>query len=156
MGAPKKKKCSRCGKVKPFGEFSKCAANKTGRQSACRVCDHEIYLRDRTSVLARAKKRMQWQENKVRYKGMELRRRFGITLEEYNVMLDDQNGVCKICKMPETREVLPGTIASLSVDHDHATGEVRGLLCSKCNSMLGFCNDSIDILLGAIDYLGGV
>ena len=60
---------------------------------------------------------------------------YGITQADYDRMLAEQGGVCAICKNPETK-IYQGTPASLSIDHDHETTVVRGLLCIKCNRSL--------------------
>lgn len=77
---------------------------------------------------------------------------YGITLEDYNKMLEDQNNKCKICGSSKS-----GTIQHnrLVVDHDHKTGKVRGLLCDKCNRGLGYLGDSIENLEKAVEYLKG-
>jgi hypothetical protein len=76
--------------------------------------------------------------NKDKRKNGMLKLRFDLTLEEYNLMLDSQGGVCKICSMPETtRKNNSDEVRMLCVDHDHNTGKVRGLLCNKCNKALG-------------------
>ena len=72
---------------------------------------------------------------------------FGLKEGEYQVLLDSQNGVCAVCK----GNCLTGR--KLSVDHNHATGKVRGLLCAKCNSALGMVNDRIDLLEELVSYL---
>lgn len=64
-------------------------------------------------------------------------------------MLEGQNHVCAICSRPETR----GKTKYLSVDHCHTTGKVRGLLCAKCNTVLGYMNDNPDYLTKAMEYL---
>jgi hypothetical protein len=69
---------------------------------------------------------------------------YGISLADYDVMLARQRGLCAICKQSGQ---------TLCVDHCHATGKVRGLLCSKCNSALGFCDDDPKRLWAAIAYL---
>lgn len=79
-------------------------------------------------------------------------KKFGISLEDYKGKLLAQNGVCAICEKPEIM-VLHGKVKTLSVDHDHTTGEVRDLLCSFCNSMLGYGQDNPEILRKAADYL---
>ena len=62
---------------------------------------------------------------------MNLKRTFGLTVEEYDAMLDAQHGVCAICgKLPQKKR--------LAVDHNHTTGKVRGLLCPSCNRTLGY------------------
>ena len=75
-------------------------------------------------------------------------RKYGITLEEYNQMLIDQEGKCLICNKHYTKFE-----SNLSVDHNHKTGEIRGLLCKNCNVGLGFFEDNCNLLLNAINYL---
>ena len=76
-----------------------------------------------------------------------LLRRFGITLEEYGDMLAEQNGVCAICKRPETDRSNRGyKVKTLSVDHTPGTKQVRALLCRRCNTVLGHAEDSPDLL----------
>ncbi len=82
-----------------------------------------------------------------------LKRTYGITFRQYRLMLDEQNHKCKICGgegfiMNADRHKM-----KLVVDHCHATGKVRGLLCHNCNRALGLMQDSIDILQAAIAYL---
>ena len=73
--------------------------------------------------------------------------KYGMSLEDYEQLLADQGGVCKICggnRQPQK---------ALGVDHDHTTGAVRGLLCGKCNSALGFMEDSVEWLQNLINHL---
>lgn len=77
-----------------------------------------------------------------------IRRTYGITLEQYEEMLNDQNGGCAICgKTPEQEN------RRLPIDHCHDTGRVRGVLCAKCNQALGMFNDNPDLLCNAAEYL---
>lgn len=78
-----------------------------------------------------------------------LRHKYGITPEEHQTMLDKQGGVCAICKAPPPDDRHYG----LFVDHDHETGEVRGLLCLHCNTALGMANDDPSRLRELIAYL---
>lgn len=87
------------------------------------------------------------ERNKDIEKNGHLKRKFGITLDQYKKMQKDQKNLCAICELPE----VPGK--DLSVDHCHSTGSIRGLLCFNCNSSLGKFNDSIEVLLRAIKYL---
>ena len=73
--------------------------------------------------------------------------RYGISLEEYNKKLSDQNFCCAICGEPETKT------QHLSVDHDHSSGVNRGLLCDRCNRSLGGFRDSEKILVKAVEYV---
>jgi hypothetical protein len=65
------------------------------------------------------------------------KKRYGITVEEYESMAQAQNYLCAICGMPETKKRKDGSVSILAVDHDHTTGAVRELLCVGCNHMLG-------------------
>ena len=73
-------------------------------------------------------------------------KRYGTTKSFYDELLKTQNNVCAICGGVSKKR-------SLSVDHDHTNGCIRGLLCSSCNSMLGYARDNVKILEVAIDYL---
>lgn len=78
-----------------------------------------------------------------------IKKTYGITYDTYEEILKEQDHKCAICKC----EVSNKRVKKFSVDHDHKTGKVRGLLCSKCNSGLGHFNDSQESLLEAIKYL---
>jgi hypothetical protein len=90
--------------------------------------------------------------NRRHYRANDLMRSFGLTVEQYDKMHSDQNGVCAICSQPE-RSIRGGKVKFLAVDHCHYTGEIRGLLCSKCNPMLGYSGDSSDILQKGAAYV---
>ncbi len=75
-----------------------------------------------------------------------------MTPEEYAAAVQAQNGVCAICGKPET-SVLRGKVRRLAIDHNHATGVNRDLLCSNCNRGLGFFLDSPTLLEAATAYL---
>lgn len=90
--------------------------------------------------------RYAWQKahraaNKDFYRDRQLRKNFGISLEEYNGILESQNGACALCGKAETRK-RKGLLLPLFVDHDHETSKNRGLLCITCNYGIGaFCDD---------------
>lgn len=86
------------------------------------------------SVTAPRKRPTQWE------------RRYGISRAGYDRMLMEQHGVCAICGGTD------GT-RKLAVDHDHETGRVRGLLCTRCNVGLGYFRDARNVLENAISYL---
>ncbi len=81
-----------------------------------------------------------------------LKKKFNLSHEEYLQKLYDQNGVCAICDKPETTTKL-GVVRRLAVDHNHETGQIRGLLCTRCNAALGFMYEDIEILESMISYL---
>lgn len=74
-------------------------------------------------------------------------RKFGLSVKDYASLLAKQNGVCAICQKPDKDNI------RLAVDHCHATGRIRGLLCSNCNIALGNFYDNVDSLKAAISYL---
>lgn len=76
-----------------------------------------------------------------------LKRRFGLSVEEYNVLVAMTDGLCGICRQPEVRD------RRMCLDHDHKTGEIRGFLCSRCNLLLGNAGDNVEWLEKAILYL---
>ncbi len=84
------------------------------------------------------------QRSKRQIRDHNLRQRYGITLQQWEVAYDVQDGNCA---NPRCRNKLT------DVDHDHKTGEFRGLLCNECNRALGALNDDLDRLLGLIEYL---
>ena len=76
------------------------------------------------------------------------KKRYGITIEEYDLIYSKQNGCCAICGVHQS-----DLNKRLSIDHNHKTGRVRGLLCDRCNRLIGFSNEEIIILRNAIKYL---
>ena len=92
-------------------------------------------------------------ENDEYRRGRILKHFYGITIEDYNRMLNAQGGLCAICGLTEVAEGDKQRVKYLSVDHCHETDEVRGLLCRRCNSGLGFFSDDIKLLHKATNYL---
>ena len=78
--------------------------------------------------------------------------RYGISIDVYDSLFNSQVGVCAICKESETI-VRRGKVSDLAVDHDHATGTIRGLLCQRCNQGIGNFRNRVDLLASAINYL---
>jgi hypothetical protein len=127
--------CMTCGVEKNILEFYM-RDKKTGRRhSACKECD-------KTRVKARH------QANPERTRNNDLKRNYGITLQEHQEMYKNQNGVCAICKGEGD-----GKWKKLCVDHDHNTGKVRQLLCRNCNMVLGQVGDNPNLLEEMIKYL---
>lgn len=94
--------------------------------------------------------KQRYQNNKEQFyktnrKGL-IKRKYNLSVEEYDRMFEAQNHCCYICHKEETTRVL-------SVDHNHQTGEVRKLLCGSCNRALGLFKDSLHLLERATEYL---
>lgn len=77
-----------------------------------------------------------------------IKRKYGLTEKDWNDMFSSQEGRCAICRTHQQDLKEP-----LYVDHDHATGKVRGLLCGTCNTGIGMLKDSIEILEQAVSYI---
>ena len=88
-----------------------------------------------------------YQQNKEKINSQYLKRIYGITTEDYNSILSEQDNTCAICK----EECVSGR--KLAVDHNHNNSKVRGLLCCKCNRGLGNFHDNLDFLRSAVLYL---
>lgn len=77
-----------------------------------------------------------------------VKRKYGITKEEYFKLLERQSGVCAICGREDHEHY-----DNFAIDHDHETGEIRGLLCRSCNLLVGYAKDDPYLLLSAAEYL---
>lgn len=93
-------------------------------------------------------------ENPEIYKSYELKKTFGISYKDYEEKLKAQNYVCEICNEDEkTIHQISGELKSLAVDHCHKTNKIRGLLCNRCNRVLGKIKDDIELLNKMKNYL---
>lgn len=127
--------CLICKESLKINFFTPFEASRT--QSRCNPC----------LLSANTKK---WEKKLIKTHGV----LFKLTNSDYVTMFKKQNGLCAICKNPETRvHHLTGKIFRLCIDHDHKTGLVRGLLCKLCNIMLGNAVDSKTTLINAAIYL---
>jgi len=146
------KKCPHCKEIKPLSGFS---ITKTGKRkgqpaTCCKPCSVKKQKISRERRVAKDPllyRKKEWP--------VQLLKKYGITVEQYNAMLESQNGCCAICKT-ETPGNRKGKLSGewkFSVDHCHATGVVRGLLCNHCNAALGLAKDNPDLLEIMADYL---
>lgn len=118
--------CTKCLVYKTWDRYYKHKKSSTGYSQSCIDCHNEKYPPEY-------------------YRQRQLAEKYGITLSEYEGMFEDQEGVCAICQKPSDRPLV--------VDHCHATGRVRGLLCFNCNVGLGYYADRPECLRRAADYL---
>jgi hypothetical protein len=132
------KYCSKCKTDKSYSEYWKNKTTIDGYQSWCKPCWYNKTIEKLSGDTREKYLRMR--------KNGHLKRKYNITLEEFEIMLKKQNGVCGICKT-KTK------LKSLAVDHNHTTGQIRGLLCENCNRGLGMFRDNTDFLQQAIKYL---
>lgn len=133
--------------------FHKDRNSPTGRNRRCRECrnarNREHVARDPARRAATIRR---WREAHPEQYAASVRahkmRRYGTDLKIYDALFAEQHGVCALCVRPE-REGW-----DLAVDHDHASGQVRGLLCRRCNAGIGLLRENPVILQRAIEYLG--
>ena len=116
-------RCSKCGEWKDPSEFNKNSQQKTVLSYACREC------------------------MRVATRKWNLPAKYNITSERFDEMLKEQDYKCAICNTDD-----PGA-TNWHADHNHKTGQKRGILCHKCNTGLGLLKDDVEILCAAIEYL---
>lgn len=133
------KRCSRCRLEQPLEHFHKDSTRRDKHSVYCKAC-------------TKAKSQLRYREG-LDHQTSEQRRhywyvfKYGITLEEYQVLERQQDGLCAICGQ------LNYDGRPLVVDHDHSTGAVRGLLCHPCNRGLGQFKDDYSLVAKAAAYL---
>ena len=135
--------CSKCETEKPSSYFHSRKDTKSGVRSHCKRCVNDSNLDKYHQDLDKK------DIHHLRARKHALKKFYNITLEDYDRMFKEQGGVCLICNKKETLHKRK----YLCIDHNHDTGEVRGLLCSNCNRGLGSFKDSKNLLKGAIIYL---
>jgi hypothetical protein len=161
-----KKRCNKCGEVKPLNEFYAMRGMRDGHRNDCIECSKAAKrARQARNPVPYRERARQWAADnperraayQAEYRGRpEVKRRarnayflrtYGVTADEVDKMLDAQNGRCAICG------VRPERLASMHIDHDHDRGHLRGLLCVSCNQGLGQFRDDPALLLRAVVYL---
>lgn len=165
------KTCTKCHEAKELAEFNKRKDAPDGYRAECKKCSQirgrEWHKNNRgyaskSSRLWRKNNPGKTQENNKKWlknnpgkaRQYWLKKKYGITIEEYDSINYKQGGVCAICQEKESiLDKRNNRIKYLSTDHDHKTGRLRGLLCNKCNKALGLFKDKLEILLKAIKYL---
>ena len=129
-------KCSKCGQEKDSSSFAKNKSRRSGYNSYCKDCAKDNYYSKAEYKSSKA----------LSNRKSALKRKYGLTLEDYQLMWDNQGGVCAICGQPEIGKLL-------SVDHNHSTGKIRDLLCDRCNKGIGQAKEDLDIICNMIEYL---
>ena len=173
------KRCSTCKLYLKKGSFSKDKRAKDGLQSQCKDCKKKSSKNWREDNKEHKQEyQKNWEEdnkeqrqkyrdgrkeetkrytaqNKDKQRNNFLYNKYGITDKEYDDMVREQDNKCAICENPESKLNDNGYPMRLCVDHDHITGQVRGLLCNKCNLGIGYLrsDEGTDILLNAVCYI---
>jgi hypothetical protein len=152
--------CTVCGRWKPWKSFCCDRHGHTGRHSRCRTCCNaasaawrvrtDYYARNQVSLTAQKKATY----NPRKKKDYDLKSKYGLTLAEFSRLHERQRGQCKICRRPICKQTTSTKRRAAVVDHDHRTGEIRGLLCHTCNRALGLFNDDASLLRRALAHVG--
>lgn len=143
------KTCVMCLKEKPAEDFAKSSVNKSGLQSYCRPCVTEYARIRRASGKG---KKSTIEQNRRAF----LKYTYGITLERFGEMVEEQDSKCKVCSEPLALD-MPRQV---HIDHDHnccATQKtcgncIRGLLCRRCNLLVGVVESNLGLLAVIMDY----
>ena len=146
------KLCSKCGNA---GKFYKDATKKDGLHSICADChkkncdrllEQNPSVRNARNAKSKAWRQANPEQSRASITNATLRLKYGITLSDYEFMLASQEGGCKVCGLAPTKH-------RLHVDHCHATGKVRGLLCQPCNVSIGKMRESPELLRALATYI---
>ena len=142
------KNCSRCNTEKSVNEFYPSSYRRKdgtrGLSAWCKTCtknESTAYQKENPAKV----REWGWRKH--------IKQKYGITVDLYQDMFQKQNGVCAICGQEETHLYRNKQIGYLAIDHDHATGKVRQLLCFDCNTGLGRFNDDPELLRKAAEYV---
>ena len=129
------KRCCTCKNSKALSEFTKNKSAKDGLSRQCKVCHNRTKKKYRDS-------------HKLKIKDYNLKQ-YGIDLDKYNKMFQEQQGCCAICGKHQSE-----LKKSFDVDHSHKNGKVRGLLCCSCNLQLGIFENRFDEFSEYLDFKG--
>ena len=147
-----RKTCARCLESLPLGSFGNDPRMSYGKKSYCRPCyaawARERYAADRETARRKSREAEARRRTPERTRTRHLKAMYGLTREEYDRLLDEQQGRCAICFTDR-----PGGKGNWHVDHDHDSGRVRGLLCAGCNVGIGHFRENADRLRAAAEYI---
>jgi hypothetical protein len=143
------KTCKRCIQTKDLSEFFKNVKRKDGVSTYCKPCQLEYqrvrYNNPESHERNKMDRNIYLKNRKDSTRKWYLKTTYGLSPDQYQNLYNDSDGKCYICK--EEKDYY------LHVDHNHKTGEVRGLLCNHCNRGIGMLKENIDILESAIEYI---
>lgn len=137
------KLCIRCNEILDIEKFTKNKRMKDGREIYCKQCKNSLKRKYKKS-----------EKVKLSNRKYALKLKYRITIEQYDNMLQNQNGKCYICEtIDPSNNGIKNNVKYFCVDHDKITNKVRGLLCYKCNLALGYFDHNVKRLANSIKYL---
>lgn len=137
----------------PFADPEKRREAKRRWRENNRDYHRKYYAENRERIREQANKRAMANPRPWHKRREIVLRQYGLTLDDYNKLLQSQRGVCASCKKPEKLLSIKGEPVALCVDHCHTTGAVRALLCSGCNAALGHAQEDPEILRSLAAYI---
>lgn len=150
------KTCTKCGATKALKEFPKDKLKKDGHKPACKECysvyDKKRYWKDpegQRKRVAEYRESLTEEERYIRNRNTKLKQAYGISHDDYLLMLEKQNYKCACCG----KDNKDAGIKGLVVDHNHITGKVRKLLCNHCNTALGLLKEDKTIINNLLKYV---
>ena len=155
------KVCRGCNKNLDISEFYIQKKRKDGSilyKNYCKKCHNESNYKKYHSLTSEEKKKRnkRYKENvgAEYHRNWKLQKQYGITLEDFNNMIEKQDNKCYICDTVFAEPSSRTFQNTPNVDHNHETGKIRKILCRDCNTMLGLAKENIQTLHNAIEYLG--
>ena len=143
------RKCTKCGVIKPTGQYGYRGEGSGKLQAQCRQCrlaTHKAWVsRNRDHY---NKKQRDWRKRNGKTREYVLKYNYGMTPQDHALLYAQQNGCCAICGSPVPYD-------KVATDHSHITGAVRGLLCSACNVFVGWLETRRHLLSIALGYING-
>lgn len=143
-----KVECTSCNLWKPLDQYPKNKNSALGIYSYCSECSNERGRENHKKY--RAKGAPDWENKRRKYRNAYYLRTYGITADEFDFKLSEQEGCCEICKTSLCVDEDP---KKAHLDHNHDTGQIRGVLCVRCNKGIGFFLENEDYLGEAAKYL---
>ena len=150
-------RCTRCEAEKPLADFHRDRSASYGRKPHCKECAKQLNAeqwckhREKRAATKRKYRVERGPQISARHRAYKIERQYGLTKEQVDAMRESQNGKCAIC----SDALVQAKKGGLAIDHCHATGKVRGLLCHRCNTGLGLFRDRPELLIRAAEYVGG-
>jgi hypothetical protein len=154
------KVCRTCRETKPVEEFVTAKRSKDGKDGQCKECNAAYWRKRRPEAkpylpktaeelkaIALERARLWYYGHQDWVRDRNLRRQYGLSLEQFNQMFEEQGKCCRTCHRTEPKG------QNWVVDHDHVTNRIRGILCNLCNTAIGLLDENRETLVRLIEYL---
>lgn len=142
------KKCTRCGEEKPISNFyvERRYKGKPYYNARCKPCACEV---------AKEWRIRKYGSNERGHRALWLKHKYNLDIDEYDRKIDEQGGICPICKRSPESHPKSTRYKFFPVDHCHRTGKIRGIICHDCNLAIGLLQEDVDRIGRIVSYLRG-